>query len=342
MEVIYRNVTNTYFDYRREIKRKRNRFKLSAYEQLNDDESGTENLLGRNEEDIEMQEQSLLPPYWIETTEECSEDINNIKMKLTELQKLQRSKLLNVINSDDRLDEVISQMSTDITLLIKNCERKIHTISNEVEANGVEANGVEAIGVEANGVKTNGVKANGVKTNGVEANRHGESNKNDIIEKLKKNAKSSLISQLQTLSHTFHKKQKSYMIEFKKLSNEYDHMEAYQNLTNEDEQFVCDKAYEDTSINVKKRNTELKKIADTVIDLHHIFKELSLMLVDQGSVLDQIDYNMEISLDKSEKGLQKLKILHKQQSDKRAAKCISFLTTLIFVLLILIILKHVC
>ncbi|SCQ17231.1 syntaxin, Qa-SNARE family, putative [Plasmodium ovale] len=332
MEVIYRNMTNTYFDYRREIKRKRNRFKLSAYEQLNDDESGTENLLGRNEEDIEMQEQSMLPPYWIETTEECSEDINNIKMKLTELQKLQRSKLLNVINSDDRLDEVISQMSTDITLLIKNCERKIHTISNEVEVNGVIANGVEA----------NGVEANGVEANGVEANRHGGSNKNDIIDKLKKNAKSSLISQLQTLSHTFHKKQKSYMIEFKKLSNEYDHMEAYPNLTNEDEQFVYDKAYEDTSINVKKRNTELKKIADTVIDLHHIFKELSLMLVDQGSVLDQIDYNMEISLDKSEKGLQKLKNLHKQQSDKRAAKCISFLTTLIFVLLILIILKHVC
>ncbi|CRH02847.1 syntaxin, Qa-SNARE family, putative [Plasmodium relictum] len=297
-DIIFRNITNTYFDYRREIKKKKNRFKLSAYEKLDDEESGKEILLHQNE-DLEMQKQTMLPPYWIEKIEECSEDINNIKSKLLDLQKLQKNKLLNVLNNDEKLTENITDMSADITFLIKNCEKKIQSISND-----------------------------------------DEDDKNNVIEKLKKNAKHSLASQLQSLSQTFHKKQKTYIKEFKKLSNEYDQIETYQNF-NVDEHQLYDEVNEVSSVNITKRNNDLKKIADTVIDLHNIFKELSVMLVDQGSLLDQIDYNIDITLDKSEQGLNKLKILQKRENDKRAKKCISFLTSLIFVLLILIIIKHV-
>ncbi|SBT81102.1 syntaxin, Qa-SNARE family, putative [Plasmodium malariae] len=302
MEIICRNITNTYFDYRKEIKRKKNRFKLSAYEQLEDEESGKENLLQCENNDIEMQEQSLLPPNWIEAVEECSEDITNIRMKLIELQKLQKNKLLNVLNNDEKLVSNISHISTDITFLIKNCEKKIHSsiVSND----------------EAD-------------------------DKTNIIEKLKKNAKSSLISQLQSVSQAFHKIQKSYIKEFKKLTNEYDQLETYESCSTQEQLLYEQENQVVNSTNITKRNNDLKKIADTVVDLHHIFKELSVMLVDQGSLLDQIDYNMDISLSKSEKGLNKLKILEKRENEKIAAKCISFLTSLIFVLLILIILKHV-
>ncbi|ETB61978.1 hypothetical protein YYC_01734 [Plasmodium yoelii 17X] len=324
MDVIYRNITNKYFDYRREIKRKRNRFKLSAYEELNDNDSGRENLL--KNEDIEMQEESMLPPHWIETTEECTEDINNIKTKLLELQKLQKNKLFNVLNNDEKISEEISQMSTDITMLIKKCEQKIHTISNDDDNNNVN-------------------------------------NKNYIIEKLKKNAKTSLISQLQYISKSFQKKQNNYIKEFKKLTNNCDQVEQYQIDTSNkiykkqnsdifiqgeineeynmhEQQSLYEQPNQVNLLNLNKRNSDLQKITNTVIDLHNIFKELSVMLVDQGSLLDQIDYNIDMSLDKSEKGLNQLKKLEKQENGKIAARCVSFLTTLIFILLILIILKH--
>ncbi|SCN63584.1 SNARE protein, putative [Plasmodium chabaudi adami] len=323
MDVIYRNITNKYFDCRREIKRKRNRFKLSAYEELYDNDSGRENLL--KNEDIEMQEESMLPPYWIETTEECTEDINNIKTKLLELQRLQKNKLYNVLNNDEKLSEEISQMSTDITMLIKKCEQKIHMISND--------------------------------------SNYDVNNENYIIEKLKKNAKSSLISQLQYISKSFQKKQNNYIKEYKKLTNNCDQVEQYQNDTphktykqqnsdlfmqgiiNEEynmheQQSLYEQPNQVNLLNINKRNSDLQQIANTVIDLHNIFKELSVMLVDQGSLLDQIDYNIDMSLDKSEKGLYQLKKLEKEENGKIAARCVSFLTTLIFVLLILIILKH--
>ncbi|CDO65704.1 syntaxin, Qa-SNARE family [Plasmodium reichenowi] len=300
MEVIYRNITNTYFDYRREIKKKKNRFKLRAYEKLDEDEdTGKENLLNENA-DLEMQEQSMLPPYWIEKIEECSEDINNMKTKLIQLQKLQKNKLLNALNNDETLTENITQLSSNITFLIKNCEQKIQSISS----------------------------------------KDYDKDKNNIIEKLKNNAKSSLLSQLQSLSQTFHKNQKSYIKEFKKMSNAYDDLQQYQNFNDQNELLYQQEEQQHSSVNINKRNSDLKKIADTVVDLHTIFKELSVMLVDQGSLLDQIDYNMEASLDKSEKGINKLKIIEKRENDKIAKKCVSYLTTLIFVLLFLIIIKH--
>ncbi|VWU49521.1 syntaxin, Qa-SNARE family [Hepatocystis sp. ex Piliocolobus tephrosceles] len=299
MEVICRNMTNTYFDYRKEIKKKENRFKLSVYEQLNDEDSGKENLLKYNK-NIEMQEQNLLPPYWIETTEEISEDLENIKLKLMELQKMQKDKIYNVLKNTEQLDEDIYLLSSRITVLIKECEKRILTISN---ANNID---------EQSG----------------------------IVERLKKNVKDSLIFQLQIMSQAFHKKQKNYIKELKKLSNEYDQIQNYEENNTSEQEFIFKQENKQTYINIKKENSDLKKIADTVIDLHNIFNELSIMLVDQGSLLDQIDHNMNISLDKSEQGLNKLKLLHKRETSKRAAKCISFLTSFIFVLLILIIIKH--
>ncbi|KJP87396.1 hypothetical protein AK88_02953 [Plasmodium fragile] len=328
MEVIYRNVTNTYFDYRREIKKKRNRFKLSAYEQLDDEDSGREENLLSRAEDMEMQTHSLLPPQWIEKIEECSEDIGNIKLKLMQLEKIKKKKIVNVLQDDQMIVQEIAKMCTDITVLIKNCESKIQGIAWDDASWGQGKDGL---------------------TSEQSANEQGERQEkhpdpNDLIGRLKINAKKSLISQLKSISQTFHNKQQAYINEYKKISNECNDYAGDLAVVDMEDIQRAELTYEANNnlngVNIASRNTDLKKISNTVIDLHHIFKELSVMLVEQGSMLDRIDYNLDLSLDKCEKGLNKLKIFHKNEGDKLAARCVSFLTWLIFVLLILIILKH--
>lgn len=321
-------MTNTYFDYRREIKKKKNRFKLSAYEQLDDEDSGREDNLLSHTEDIEMQTHSLLPPQWIEKIEECSEDIRNVKLKLLELEKLKKKKLVNVLQDDQMIIQEIAKMCTDITLMIKNCESKIQGIAWEGTKWG---EGKDELTDKQHGKETDG-------------RDERQPDPNDIIGKLKINAKKSLISQLKSISHTFHNKQKAYINEFKKITNEcndYAGDFAIGEMENMQQQELTYQGNNNLSgVNIARRNMDLKKISNTVIDLHHIFKELSVMLVEQGSMLDRIDYNLDLSIDKCEKGLNKLKIFHKNEGDKLAARCVSFLTWLIFVLLILIILKH--
>ncbi|EUD64907.1 syntaxin 16 [Plasmodium inui San Antonio 1] len=332
MEVIYRNVTNTYFDYRRQIKKKRNRFKLSAYEQLDDEDSGREENLLSPTEDIEMQAHSLLPPQWIEKIEECSEDIGNIKLKLMELEKMKKKKLVNVLHDDQMIVQEIAQMCTEITLLIKNCEGKIQGIAwDDADWRPGKDELTDQQDDNHNGSKQ-------------DQRQETHPDPNDIIGKLKINAKKSLISQLKSISQTFHNKQKAYINELKKISNECNDYAGdfpvgeMENIQREELTYEGNNNL--SGVNIARRNTDLRKISNTVIDLHHIFKELSVMLVEQGSMLDRIDYNLDLSIDKCEKGLNKLKIFHKNEGDKLAARCVSFLTWLIFLLLILIILKH--
>ena len=43
----------------------------------------------------------------------------------------------------------------------------------------------------------------------------------------------------------------------------------------------------------EERDAEITRIAQSIEELSQIFKELAVLVIDQGTVLDRIDYNME-------------------------------------------------
>lgn len=91
---------------------------------------------------------------------------------------------------------------------------------------------------------------------------------------------------------------------------------------------------------VQSRDQEISKIAQSIEELGTIFKELAVLVIDQGTILDRIDYNMEAVVEHTKTGVKQLEKAEKCQKNARPLRCIVCLSITIFILLVLLILKH--
>jgi syntaxin 16 len=97
---------------------------------------------------------------------------------------------------------------------------------------------------------------------------------------------------------------------------------------------------DDLTMAVQSRDQEIVKIAQSIEELGSIFKELAVLVIDQGTILDRIDYNMEAVVEHTKTGIKQLEKAEKSQRNARPLRCIICLSCTIFVLLAILILKH--
>jgi len=97
---------------------------------------------------------------------------------------------------------------------------------------------------------------------------------------------------------------------------------------------------EDLNMAVQSRDKEIVQIAKSIEELSSIFKELAVLVIDQGTILDRIDYNMEAVVEHTKEGIGQLEKAESSQKNARPMKCIVCLSITIFILLIILILKN--
>lgn len=97
---------------------------------------------------------------------------------------------------------------------------------------------------------------------------------------------------------------------------------------------------DDLTMAVQSRDQEIQKIAQSIEELGQIFKELAVLVIDQGTILDRIDYNMEAVVEHTKTGIKQLEKAEKHQKSARPLRCIVCLSMTIFILLVILVLKH--
>lgn len=97
---------------------------------------------------------------------------------------------------------------------------------------------------------------------------------------------------------------------------------------------------EDTEDLVNERDQEITHIAKSIEELATIFKELAVLVIDQGTILDRIDYNMETAVEHAKEGIQQLIKAEEHQKNAMPVKCIIVLVILIAIMLAILIWKH--
>ena len=88
------------------------------------------------------------------------------------------------------------------------------------------------------------------------------------------------------------------------------------------------------------REKEVMGIVKSIVDLNQIYKELSHLVEEQGTILDRIDYNVEATQTRIYEGYKQLQKAEKYQRANRKMYCILILSAMtLFMIILLIITK---
>eukprot|EP00514_Thraustochytrium_sp_LLF1b_P003638 CAMPEP_0184514042 /NCGR_PEP_ID=MMETSP0198_2-20121128/3752_1 /TAXON_ID=1112570 /ORGANISM="Thraustochytrium sp., Strain LLF1b" /LENGTH=290 /DNA_ID=CAMNT_0026904205 /DNA_START=161 /DNA_END=1033 /DNA_ORIENTATION=- len=248
-----------------------------------------------------------LMPSWVDKTENVKVIMEQIEQKISKLHQVHKNRLLVRFDaSEGSMDREIDSLTKQITDKFREAEREM--------------------------------------MNGIALPRGTVQNSGDA--QVRRNIQRQLASQLQNLSMSFRKSQKEYLARLKSQKGGGDldgllgpdpEAQSMELGGFTDEQVVL---LELAESNVEERDQEIEKIATSINELATIFKELAVLVIDQGTVLDRIDYNMENVVMQTSKGVKELEKAEKYSKSTRPLKCMAILVVLIIVFSIILILKH--
>ncbi|KAL1929522.1 hypothetical protein VTP01DRAFT_1660 [Rhizomucor pusillus] len=267
-----------------------------------------EGLIESSDSVIEM---SVLPPQWVDVVEEVDEALDKIKDKITRLEGMHRKHLLPGFDdrtSDEAAIENLTSEITDEFYRIKRDIQRIHA------AEGTGASDQDRL--------------------------------------LARNIQTSLATKVQEVSSSFRKKQSSYLQKMRGQENRKANILGLEtSLSNDAAELLLD---EDTQMNftdsqlavlesneatIDQREREINQIAKSIHQLAEIFRDLQTLVIDQGTMLDRIDYNIEQSAIQLKEATVQLDKGARYQSKTRRRKLILLLILIICLLVMILIAK---
>ncbi|KAI0298600.1 t-SNARE [Russula brevipes] len=90
---------------------------------------------------------------------------------------------------------------------------------------------------------------------------------------------------------------------------------------------------------LRARDRELTEIAKSIATLAELFKDLSSLVIDQGTLLDSVEYNIEQTAVHMKEAVGELEIATRYQKNTGRRKCIFLLLLIIFGLVVVLIFK---
>eukprot|EP01112_Ceratiomyxa_fruticulosa_P016223 TRINITY_DN4866_c0_g1_i2.p1 TRINITY_DN4866_c0_g1~~TRINITY_DN4866_c0_g1_i2.p1 ORF type:complete len:317 (-),score=52.11 TRINITY_DN4866_c0_g1_i2:69-1019(-) len=267
-------------------------------------------LDGERSPDIELDNMKNLPPDWLGRVSNIQYDLQKIRNKMGDLSELHRKHLLPAF--DDRTDQehAIEILTADITKMFHQCQNKIKSIGEQQKLKQEE-------------------------------------------EQMKGNIKSNLASQLQELSVQFRKNQKSYLQSLRRMqvknkagsgaSGFIDLMDEKEMEEYTERGFTADqlRQVEQMGDRVSQREKDILQIAKSINELAEIFKDLQLLVIDQGTILDRIDYNIETTSSTVDESIVELRQANNEQKKMRTKLCMLLLLILIFCMIVIVLIKGV-
>jgi len=226
--------------------------------------------------------------------------LQRIQAELGDLRRLHAERLKVTFAKDEAIqDQKIDQLAEQVTMLFKRCENRVKQIAVKGGDGGKQLT-QEEVNVRLNVMR-------------------------------------GMADKIRAHSKTFRNMQRDFLVKLRKRdesSNEF--------FVGEDDQLsgvpleeILENGLSQAQINQMEgirrdadlREKEIIKIAQSINELATMFRELSVLIVEQGSILDRIDYNIDQAQVSVAKGKHEVEIAnkHSEASGKRSLICIAIL-----------------
>lgn len=276
----------------------------------------------------------LLPPRWLDIQDDVESRLSDISATMKKLDHLHAKHVLPGFDDESVKageEREISSLTTEITRGFTACQSSIKRVDKLVQEQA--------------------------------RSRAGGLSKED--ETMARNLKISLATRVGDVSTTFRKKQTAYLKKLRSLGG-MPALDAGNSRTGTPLAAAnpyTDPAMQDSEIDrsaaqstllqtaqvrrrtgmhdaaIEQREREIEKIAQGVIDLSNMFQDLNSMVIDQGSLLDRIDYNVERTSEHVQAAEKELTVATGYQKRSTKRKILLLLILLVVGMFILLLVK---
>ncbi|KAF4997602.1 syntaxin 16 [Fusarium heterosporum] len=294
----------------------------------NDDRRGLLSAGAFEDDGDAVIEMDLLPPRWADVSDEITDLLANIATKGQSLEKLHQKHVLPGFNDEDakRAEEAqIEKLTQEITKGFHDCHRCIQRVEQLVR----------------------------------ESQHAGTITRAE--ETMAKNIQTSLAARVQDASASFRKKQSAYLKKLRGMGGFGALSPGERSNTPQPGSYLdpslqesdADRSFSQSTLQatqqqrvlhsndnaIAQREREIEDIAQGIIELSDLFRDLQNMVIDQGTMLDRIDYNVERMNTDVKAADKELVVASGYQRKTTKRKIILLLILIIFGMIILLVIK---
>ena len=243
--------------------------------------------------------------------QDLQQKMRSIRALMEEIRVLHGKASLNTFD-DSRNDEVAVELATEqITSLFRSCEKALLACNSSNTAGSVGLSRVERT--------------------------------------IQDNVQRTLALELQKLSLDFRKQQKSYLMRLRERDGRKSTAASALGALDDEGTLATDNFLSemqslqvDNSVAVAdERDREVVKIVGSIHDLGMVMKDLSALVIEQGTVLDRIDCQLQETSSVVEQGVSQLRRAEKAQRRGILASCVLILCAMIAFLFVILIIKSI-
>ncbi|KAK4870294.1 hypothetical protein LT330_005348 [Penicillium expansum] len=360
---MWRDRTNLYLSYRQSLihhPAKKPQFTpTNGFSETPSHPEENRRLIPETEEDGDMViEMDLLPPRWVDVQEEVSELLSEIAQNSAQLDKLHQKHLLPGFGDEDlrRQDEgVIERLTQDVTRSFHDCQRsimRIETMVGESKAHGGVTSGEETMAKNIQislAARVQEASARFRKKQSTYLRSMGplflfvflfSSRGGGFVWSKYANVLICFCAELRDLE--------GIATPFDGTPTQAQNPYTDPSMMESD----ADRSFSQTMLQetsqrqtgqndaaIAQREREINDIAKGIIELSDIFRELQSMIIDQGTMLDRIDYNVERMGTEVRAADKELKVATSYQQRTTKRKIMLLLLLVVVGMIILLVVK---